>query len=163
MNIKPLLLTLLLPALVSLSCGDDDAVGPDLVDNPGGGTLSALIDSVAWTADVVSSNGVTGNMIFVAASDTTDHLAIDFGFLDADLGIYTVGEHEITVATIHDLAGGSWAANNKQGSGEITITTVNSRGVAGTFWFTAPTSNGATPATRVVTDGVFEVEYPTRR
>ncbi|HVT40390.1 MAG TPA: hypothetical protein VHE78_15210 [Gemmatimonadaceae bacterium] len=74
-------------------------------------------------------------------------------------GTQTIGPGTLAAANV--LIGSQmWQANSFGGSGTITLTTVTSNRVVGTFTFTAKALvSSVTPATRLVTSGQFDVTY----
>ena len=55
--------------------------------------------------------------------------------------------------------GNGWAATSAGGSGTITVTTLNAERVAGTFTFQVNAVGQHMPATRSITNGVFDIEF----
>lgn len=152
-----------LTVLALAACGGDG-------DGPGGpsgsGTLTARVDGSTWTAtsgilalrvnNFVSFTGSVGanTSITIAFPDEgpgTYSIPAAVG-LNFNYGVFSNGHLWQALAMGTQLGG--------VGSGSVTVTTLNSERVAGTFEFTAPAaqSSGAT-GTRVVTNGAFNIRF----
>ncbi|MCP4574050.1 MAG: hypothetical protein GY838_16950 [bacterium] len=155
---------LLTTACVIAGCGGDDGPTKPGGGGGGGGTqtgdMTATVDGVAWTAVSASAVGAGTSVIAIGASDLNGETAIGFAFANSGTGTYAIGPGQVTNANVGDLGGATWMANGAQGGGSITVTSLTAERIAGTFQFTAPLQTGAgTPATRVVTNGVFDVAF----
>jgi hypothetical protein len=120
--------------------------------------MSASIDGSAWSTTIVGANPGAGFIIIAGASvggQTTVGLTIAL----SGTGTQTMGPGTLTAGSV--LIGSQmWQANTSAGSGSITLTTMTSNRVAGTFTFTAKGLGiSVAPATRVVTNGQFDVTY----
>ena len=154
---------LLVTVLLVTGCGgDDDPASPGGGNgggNPTGVNMSATVDGGAWqavTANAINNSGI----IAVGSSNVNGDTGIGFGFQDNGTGTYTIGPGQITNANITSVSGSSWSANGGTGSGSIVVTTLTADRIAGTFQFTAERLIGTgTPATRVVTNGTFDLEF----
>ena len=139
------------------ACGGDSPTGPD-TNLPANGTMSATVDGNAWTAiqiAAVNSNGI----VAISGSDAS-LLAVGFGFVGQTTGTYTIGATSPANANVIDNLTTTWTANSFQGSGVITVATLTATGASGTFNYTAPLASvTGTPATRVVTNGRFNVTF----
>jgi len=154
------------------ACGGSNT-GPS---GGGIGTFSATIDGVAWVSDA-SAVQVTGNqtvpgtqLILGTKINGQDYVNVTLalGYISAT-GTYPLGVNQGTTA------GGSGAVTAQQGgvlglwntgfsgsAGTITITSLTSTRMAGTFQFTAPPALGSSATgNRVVTNGVFDVPLAT--
>jgi hypothetical protein len=149
--------------VVLAACGGDGG-GPG--GPSGSGTLTARVDGSTWTATsgilALRANNVIS---FTGSVGATSHIAI--AFPDAGTGTYSVPTavglnfNYGVFSTGHvwqALALGAQLGG--VGSGSVTVTTLNSERVAGTFEFTAPPaqSSGAT-GTKVVTNGSFNIKF----
>lgn len=161
-SLRLFLLALLTLALAS--CGDDKS--PTGTGGTGGGggsggstiTMTATVDGQPWTAVSINAFDQSG-IIVVGSSNVGGTIGIGFGFSSTGPGTYDVGLNEITNFNVTGLSGSSWGASGVRGSGTLTITTVTATRLVGTFEFTAPLVVGTgPPATRVVTNGVFDLE-----
>ena len=146
----------LLGILAGVACGDganNNPTGP----TPSAG-MSAAVDGQGWTA--VSATAVrSGTVIAIGGSDIGGQLGIGLGLIEAGTGDYPINA---TSASNANVTSGTqtWIANASSGSGTITITTLTTTRIAGTFSFTAPVVIGnPTPATRVVTNGTFDLTF----
>jgi len=159
-SLRILLLALLTLALAS--CGDDKS--PTGTGGGGGGdgggtnTMAATVDGEAWTAVTANAFNQSG-IVVVGSSNLGGELGIGFGFVDSGARTYSIGLNEVTNFNITGLTGNAWSARGVLGSGTLTVTTLSATRLAGSFEFTAPLSVGTgPPATRVVTNGVFDLE-----
>ncbi|HEY9384930.1 MAG TPA: hypothetical protein VIP80_15580 [Gemmatimonadales bacterium] len=146
---------------------------------PGGngiGTFSAVIDGVAWTSDaltlqVATSQSVPGYQLISGTKVSGQNyvnIMLTLGYIGGT-GTYPLGVNQGT------NAGGSGAVTSQTGgvlglwntgfsgaAGTVTITSLTSTRMAGTFQFTAPPQLGSTATgNRVVTNGVFDVPLGT--
>lgn len=146
--------------LLVIACGGDGS-GPS-----GSGTLSARVDGSSWnaTAGIVAmrvnnfisiTGSVGGNTVLTIAwpddGPGTYSIPTSVG-LNMSYGIYGNGHLWMALGIGTQLGG--------VGSGSVTVTTLDSERVAGTFEFTAPAaeSSGAT-GTKVITSGVFNIKF----
>lgn len=143
-------------ALVA-ACGD----GSGNPMGPGASAgVTATIDGQAFRA--VSAQAIrTGNIIGIGSADAQS-TAIGFAFMETagGTGTYPIGPTTVANGSV-TIGTQSWTASaGNGGSGTITVTTLTATRVAGTFNFTAPALTGSpTPATRVVTNGSFDLEF----
>ena len=125
------------------------------------GTMSARINGVQWTAIAVNTATNIGNILSVGAADGSNPIqSIGFAVTPAAVGTYSLatGPSNALVQILTQNA--LWQASILGGSGTITISTLTSTGVSGTFAFTAVPSQGTTATgNRVVTDGVFNLTF----
>lgn len=141
--------------------GDDDPVAPAGPgnNNTGAGTMTALIDGVAWTA--VATTGVNqSGIVAIGGSNLGGVLGIGLGFAGTMADTYLIGPGHIGNGNVTSLAGSGWVASGGNGNGTINVTSLTATRIIGTFSFTAPaTVAGTTPAVRVVTQGTFDVPF----
>jgi len=154
-SLRSALCALLLASLGALlACGGDSPAGPGNV--LGNGPVTALVDGVAWTAvAAVATNG--GGFIAVGASAAGGE-GLGFAVQGTTTGTYNIGGTSPTNAN-YSIGGSSWVAGGMTGSGSIVITTLTSTRVAGTFAFEAVSLTGGLPATKSVTQGMFDVTF----
>jgi len=148
-----------LAALVTLAaCGGSNSDGVTNPKKPNNGTMSARIDGAAWSAISIATGGGAGTSLIITGSNITQTIAIIVP-LNSGTGTKTMGQSSVVSGTLI-IGSQQWAANPAQGgTGSITLTTVASGHVAGTFSFTMAAQQGATPATRQVTSSQFDVTY----
>ncbi len=151
-------LGLLLLVVVGLSaCGDDDPTDPD-DGPPAGGLMTATVDGNPWSAVQIAAVNSSGS-IAISGSDAS-LLALGFAFVGNTTGTYAIGTGSTSSANVIDNLTTTWSANAFQGSGTITVSTLTATRAAGTFSYTATLTSGTgTPATRVVTNGRFDVSF----
>lgn len=143
-------------ALVTLCACDHDATGPATPNNHG--SMSAVIDGVAWTAVSILTDSAAPSSIIVHGSNATQTLVIAIP-VDQGPGTQTVGSTTPVFAGLV-MGSRSWLASRTQGgSGSITLTTVAAGHIVGTFEFTLAEHDGASPSDRQVSSGKFDVNY----
>ena len=154
---------LLCALLFSTGCESD---GPTAVNDVAGfGSLSALVNSVAFTAGTGSTAGFGGDILEIDAlmvaggeyrllqlevQNVTGTGTYTFSPL-AGAGIY----YEANNADFDDEA--VWDTLEPGGSGQVVITLLTASRVEGTFSFVAPPENAEATGTKTVTNGVFSV------
>jgi hypothetical protein len=153
--------------------------GGGTTTGPGGaavGTFSAVIDGQAWIGDVNQSTGSSGggqqvpglqSMTGSKVISATNYIAVTMvlGYI-AGPGTYPLGVNQGTTAGGLAIvsaqqgsgAAGTWSTGLTGAAGTVTIATLSSTRMTGTFQFTAP-PQAFTPATgtKVVTNGVFDM------
>jgi len=148
---------LAIAALVAeCACSNRDTTGPATPKSRG--SMSAVIDGAAWSTVSISIDSLAPSSIVVWGSKATEKLAIAIP-VDQGPGTQTVGS---TTPLFAGLLSGSqsWLASRTQGgSGSVTLTTVVSGHLAGTFEFTLAAHDGSAPADRRVSSGQFDVRY----
>lgn len=160
-SVSKLLLIALLAVGLSACDGNDNSVDPgDFIPNgPQNGTMTATVDGNSWSAIQISA--INNNGVVAISGSDASLLAAGFGFVSTGPGTYTIGPTSTANANVIDNLATSWSANGTQGSGTITMTTLTAASASGTFSYTAPLTTGTgTPATRVVTNGVFNINFP---
>lgn len=153
MRLRALLPVILL--LVPAACGSD---GPSEPNPPGApnGTMTAMIDGVAWSATIITP-GITGGISAIGGSDGGRTLA--WAWVESGTGTYQIGGAVGFNANL-TVAGGTWVANNTGGSGTLVVTTRTASRVAGTFSFTMTAGSGNASGTKTVTQGTFDITFP---
>jgi len=148
--------TLAVMALVTLCACDHDTTGPATPNNHG--SMSAVIDGVAWTAVSISTDSAAPSSIIVHGSNATQTLVIAIP-VDQGPGTQTVGSTTPVFAGLV-IGSRSWLASRTQGgAGSITLATVAAGHIVGTFEFTLAEHDGASPSDRQVSSGKFDVNY----
>ena len=139
--------------VLGAACGGD-TTGPA---NPNGEAMSARIDGEAWSAQSITIDSSPPSLLVVQGANATRTLTLIIP-LSQGAGRQTVGS-TTPIAAVLVVGPQWWAASRTQGgAGSITLTTVVSGHVAGTFEFTMA-REGASPAAREVTSGKFDVRY----
>ena len=159
MRVHPPVLALLLLAVAA--CGKDATSPQNSVSNPvvlAKGSMGARIDGAAWNATLAVSAVNSNGIIAIAGNDGTHTLG--FGLAANGTGTFTIGPLSATNGLLIQSGGAAWTANLARGSGTVTITSLTSTAVAGTFSFTLLPSPG-TPANanKVISDGVFNIKF----
>jgi hypothetical protein len=159
MNFR-LVATVAFALAMTLSACDSNNDSNDDNVNPGAtGKMQAKIDGTQWDAANATANEVTagGFTVLTIAGATTSTDALTISFLgDVPAGTYTVGEQPLsTISFIR--AGDSLNQTYLATSGSVTISTINSSKVVGTFSFEAERLQDND--TIVVTSGSFDVGY----
>ena len=139
--------------IVGAACGGDPT-GPAQPDET---TMSARIDGAAWRAMSIVIDSAPPSLLVVRGVNATQELTLIIP-LGPGAGPQVVGS-TTPIAAVLVTGPQSWAASRTQGgAGRITLTTVSPGHVAGTFEFTLA-REGASPSTRQVTSGGFDVKY----
>jgi len=163
-------LLMLSAALGTLAACGGSGTGPS---GNGIGTFTAVIDGVAWSSDnislQVSSGGtVPGTQVITGSKLTGGQnyiaLILTLGYISAP-GTYPLGVNQGVVAggsaILSSQTGsvlGIWNTGFSGSAGTVTITSLTSTRMAGTFQFTAPPQLGSQASgNRVVTNGTFDV------
>jgi hypothetical protein len=132
----------------------------------GKGTLTAVVDGVAYTGIVNAATNV--NDTINIASNTTDLTrSISFAVRPAAVGTTSTSlGGALTfgfIASNGTTVTGAWGAAGNLGSGTLTITTLTSTSVSGSFSFTAVPAPGASAqgatGTKTVTSGSFTAQF----
>ena len=139
-------------------CGGDNT-GPNGQAN---GDMTAKIDGASFTSvTTLAQRNTTNAGTIIAISGADAHgTGLGFGFLDAGVGTYSIGDLTPTNATVLDGTGKVWTAGAIGGSGTLTVTALDATHVAGTFAYSAVASAGSgATGTKAVTQGVFDVTF----
>jgi hypothetical protein len=164
---------LLLGAVLLSGCGggttdpgNDDADGNNN-NNNSGSPFSATIDGQAWS--VTGATAVTaiqfapqsgGYMIIATGTGVIASISLTLNFI-VKTGTYPLGVDGATVpggfAGVTVGTGGVWLTPFSGAAGSITITTLTTTRIAGTFSFTTTGSSGGATGTKVVTQGRFDL------
>lgn len=168
-------LALLLFSLAACG-GDTPATGPnDPNGSSGTGIFKATIDGQPWEATLTTSGGtgvapnsLPGGLQFdgtTFAGTNSTHVGLSLGYISGP-GTYPLGVNEVSTAggTGTFLSGsgaavGTWWTPLLGGGGSVTITSLTSARVAGTFLFTA-TAFSLASGTKTITNGVFDFPLP---
>lgn len=150
-------------ALLLPGCGDDSS--PSGPGGGGGGTgpLSARVDGVAWSAPEAAvqalASSAPGQLGFIGVSLTAPSISmgLTLGFIPGP-GTYPLGVNNFSnaggVGTVSTNGVGALTPLSGD-AGTVTIATLTSTRITGTFAFVAEPVGGGTPV--VVTDGNFDV------
>jgi hypothetical protein len=139
-------------ALAPTACSDSGSTGPQQQ----GGQMTALIDGSGFSSDFVTVIRQSG-IIAVNGADLQTR-AIGFQIPATGPGTFTLGVGQPVGAGL-DMGGASWGAGGTLGSGAITVTSFTETRITGSFSFTVEgVTSGATPATRSIPNGQFDVE-----
>jgi hypothetical protein len=157
------------------ACGGSDS--PTDPDDPGGATgtrMTATIDGQPWSAS--TATGMVAALQFAPASggyiilgtETTaaGGVGSSMSFTINNItgpGTYPLGVDAVSVyggfAGFTAANGAVWFTPMSGAAGTITITTLTTTRIAGTFAFSATASTGGATGTRVVTNGVFDAPF----
>jgi hypothetical protein len=167
MHRRRLLALALLAATSSLTAcgGDDGGTGP----TPGGSkSMQASVAGVQWTANPLAISAVrSGTVLTIAGSDikagTTTQININLPNVTGT-GVFQLNPNFAGQLALLTITTGTtpsvWTTALSPATGSISISTLTTERVAGTFSFTAQASPG-TPATsqRVVSSGTFDIAF----
>ncbi len=164
--------------LLSLAAcgGSSSSTGP--TNTGANGTFTATIDGAPWVSSTNQTAGgstaanavpglvtLTGTKIVSSTNYTTISLLL--GYLSGP-GTYPLGVNQATtaggagiVSTASGATFSTWSTNLTGSAGTVTVTSLTSTRIGGTFQFTAPPQSfTTTTGTRVVTNGVFDLPLP---
>jgi hypothetical protein len=144
-------------ALVASSACSGGSDGPTNPNPSGNGSMSATIDGSAFVAIGIAASTSNSLLIIAGADASSRSVTISASMLQGT-GVQAIGQGNAAIGQLI-IGGNAWIAGGLQGgSGTINIATLTATRAAGTFSFTAPAQLGTTtPATRLVTNGQFDV------
>ena len=153
---------------LTMACGGGNPTEPSGASGsgtPNFGTLTAIIDGVAYTGVINTATNTNG--VLRISSNSTDLTRSVNVAARTGMGTITVSPaSEITfnvITTTGTTVIGSWGAAGQSGSGTLTVTSLTSSGATGTFSFNAPPapapSAGQATGTKVVTNGSFTARF----
>jgi hypothetical protein len=140
----------------AIACGGSTTItGTDNTPAP----LSATIDGAAWSSHLPSAS-YTNNLVVVAGVDNAITTTVTFGFGATAPGTYAVGFGNPNAGTGIIVKGGkSWGTSLQGGTGSVTLTTLTTHHLVGTFTFNAVPAGGGATGTSVVTNGKFDITF----
>lgn len=158
-------LTILAAIVATTACG-----GSSSTTSPSGGgqasgkgTLTATIDGVAYTGTINSATLQSSGLLNIASNSSDLTRSVNFAVQPAAVGTFSGASSAIQLNVITTSGGavtGSWLTSLNFGSGSLTITSLSSTGVSGTFAFTAVPATASTPSgNKVVTNGAFTATF----
>jgi hypothetical protein len=127
-----------------------------------GSKVTATIAGTAWNAATISGNLTSTFGIFaLAASTNTRGLSISLGEVTAP-GTYALAggspTRQIGVTNVNNPLGNSWSSLGPGSSGSVTITSITTARITGTFSATlGPAPGTSTTGTLSVTSGTFDI------
>jgi hypothetical protein len=146
--------------LVAAACGGSDSTGPGTktTGNPND-PMSATIDGVFWSSPVPAGSS-HNSIIAVAGLDLGLTASVSFGLFASAPGTYSVGPNNTNFASAVVTKGGAgWGSTMAGGSGSVTITTLTSNHMVGTFSFDGGPSTGGATGIVHVTGGKFDITF----
>lgn len=167
----------MLSAFVFVACSNGSTTGPG--GFTGVGTFTATVDGSPWisTTNQVAGGGSGSNQVpglitmtgtqVVSSTDYTI-ITLTLGYI-AGVGTYPLGVNQGTTAggsgSVYAQQGATslstWATNFPGNAGTVTVTSLTSTRITGTFQFTAPPQAiSTTTGTRIVTNGEFDMPLP---
>ena len=145
-------------AAAALGCGGS-STGPGGNNGLANDPLSAVINGVQWGSPVPSAS-YSNQILSIAGTDLGITWTIVFGVRTQAAGTFPFGIVNPGVATATLTSGGkSWTTSAQGASGTLTITTLTSNRVAGTFNLTAVPSGAGATGNVTVTNGKFDVSF----
>ncbi|HLV24956.1 MAG TPA: DUF6252 family protein [Gemmatimonadales bacterium] len=147
---------------ITLACGGSD--GPTQPEPPGNGSMTATVNGTAWNATLV--NAISSNGFVSLYGRAQDNSEMAFAVETAAPGTFTIpvstglNFNYIEFATGHQWQALAMGALGGLGNGTLTITTLTTSRVAGTFSYQAPAIDrtGAT-GSATITSGKFDIEF----
>jgi hypothetical protein len=175
-------LTTMLALLVTAAAcsSDSNPAGSDGSSNNSGGSngsssvtncttqsnpcMTALIDGTAFTS-ITTASGIgsySGGLLAAGGGDANYSLA--FALFASNTGSYTIPGNGVNLGKNAILSSArsaaSWSASQAGGSGTVTVTSLTSTTVAGTFSFTViPTAGTGATGNHSITNGTFLVRF----
>jgi len=152
--------SLALLALNACGGGSDGPTGTNGNTNVGDGTMSATINGTSWRSLKSGDKGSHSGLIY-AVVGLNGSYTIALGIA----GLTAPGTVNLSLATgngsnaIVSNATGGWGTAFNGGSGTITVTTLTTNRIAGTFSFDAPAGSGNATGTLQVRNGKFDVTF----
>jgi Family of unknown function (DUF6252) len=153
---------------VGLGCGGG-AGGPG---GPGGGdagsggggsgNITANVDGQAWQSTVTSEQAQVGPLGAITIQGTyanTTTITLNLYNIDQP-GTYPLGVGAAVVGglgVVSTVSGQSWATPSSGAAGSVTLTTLTSTRIAGTFTFEATPLAGGAAGNKAVTNGNFDL------
>jgi hypothetical protein len=148
-----------------LGCGGSTA---PVSTNGGGGSFSASIDGAAWTADASNAearHAQPGKYVLSGTKITgTSSLGLELDLYNVSgPGTYPLGVGEKVFGGVGWVTAAQpptyWLTPNSGAAGTVTVTSLTSSRIAGSFSYNAPayTIIGNATGTRVVTNGTFDL------
>jgi hypothetical protein len=151
MRLLPSLFTVSI-LLASISCGGGNGgTGPNTQAD-----MTAKIDGQSWASTFATA--VRNQNVVIVSGGSSNAIGLAFAIPDQGPGTYTIGASAITNANV-GAGGTSWIASAAGGSGSVVVTASSATSIVGTFSFTTAPTAGATPLSRVVTNGKFDVAF----
>lgn len=149
-----------------LACGGSSSGTTDPLGQTGtsgsvtNGSFAATINGTKWSANgAVAVSRLSTTLSIAAASPT---YALSFSLPN----VSTTGTIPLTnalsnsaIAVVGAANGNGWATGQRSSVGSVTITTLTSSHIAGTFTFDADPVNGGATSILQVRDGTFDVTY----
>lgn len=149
-----------IPALAAIlawtaGCNGGSSTGPS-GSGPTGGTFTATVDGVAWTADVVTAVRQSGVVVVTGADASV--FSVQIVFSESSASPIPIDDTTQANGVVNDNLE-FWATTLPGGIGSIEVAELTPAGARGTFSFTTGPNNSATPAVRTVTQGTFDVSF----
>jgi hypothetical protein len=143
--------------LASAACGGDGGANPSNIGEsiPALGTLRATVDGATKEFVVTAATDSLTNLVVIGGEDSplTTFVALQ---TQAAVGTKSVPDTDVVAAYAgsETWESGGWAAYGPNGSGTITIKSINSTSITGTFSFTM-VAFGTASGTKVIANGSF--------
>lgn len=158
-------LSILAALVVTTACG-----GSNSTTSPSGGgqasgkgTVTATIDGVPYQGTVTSATLQSSGLLNIASNSSDLTRFVTFAVQPAAVGTFSGASSAVQLNVItmnNNTVVGSWLTSLNFGSGSLTITSLSSTGVSGTFAFTAVPVTASTPSgNKVVTNGTFTATF----
>ena len=153
---------------LTLACGSDSNApipggGGGRGGGGGGGTsgFTATVDGTAWAATTTSQKATLGALGQIVIKGDNGSAGIELDLYNIDqVGTYAIGVGGGAVGgqgVYYTVAALSWSTPASGAAGTVTITTLTTSQIVGTFSFTAGPLGGGATGTKVVTSGVFNL------
>jgi len=146
--------------LCMVACGGSSSTSPNNNgSNNSAGPLSATINGKAWSSQFPTAS-YHGSILAVAGLDNGLTASVTLALTVAAPGTFSVSSgNNVFGNGGYSTPVGGWATALPGGTGTVTVTTLTSNHVAGTFAFDAvPATTGAT-GTVHITNGKFDITF----
>lgn len=144
--------------LSAVACGGSSSKsinGP----NPSSAPMSATIDGAAWSSALPQAI-YNGSILSVAGLNTALTTSVSFAIATTAPGTYSVALGNVIGGNAIVVEGSKgWGSALAGGTGSVTLTTLTTHHVVGTFAFDAVPASGGATGTVHVTNGRFDVTF----
>ncbi|MEZ5065922.1 MAG: hypothetical protein R3B81_14405 [bacterium] len=140
---------------VTAGCNGSSTTGPT-GPGPSGGTFTATVDGVDWTASFASAVRQSG-VVVLNGSDSAG-FSIQVIFSEGSSSPIPIDDTLQANGVVNEGTG-YWDTTMPGGIGTVNVTELTTAEVRGTFSFTTGVAGGETPAVREITNGTFDVSF----
>ncbi len=152
--------------VVTAACGGSDSTSPDTsnTQHPTNGTFTAQINGATWNSiGTASVSRSSSNLLVFAGAGPLG--AVTYGVTFAIGGATGTGTYSLTYLNTSASSGivvtpsGVWSTYVNGGTGTLTLTTLTTNHIAGTFTADAAPSSSSTTGTLQLRNGKFDLTF----